>query len=168
MSAGQAPPLTLRLAERAYVLGLSLLVGAQCAVGYLVAPTLFAVVPERSLAGTIAGAIFARLGWAALAGYAVLLVLQLWLHRGAAGMPRWPRLALVGMLVLTAIGHLWLRPWIAAVREQVQAGGGFELAPAELRARFGMLHGASSLVFLAVTLLGVALLFRLREAQRSA
>ena len=85
-------PTPLRWVEGAYVLGLSLLVGAQLAVGYLVAPTLFAVVPERALAGTIAGAIFTRLGWIALAGYALLMLLQAWLD-GAAAAPaaRWPR-----------------------------------------------------------------------------
>ncbi len=167
MNHGNARFGPLRWAERLYVVGLALLVGAQCAVGYLVAPTLFAVVPERALAGTIAGAIFARLGWTALAGYAVLVLLQHWLHRARPAAPRWPRVALPAMLVLTAIGHLWLRPWIAEVRAQVQTAGGFELAPAELRARFGMLHGVSSLVFLAVTLIGVVLLLQLREGTHS-
>jgi len=169
VSTPDAPSAALRWVERAYVVGLALLVGAQLAVGYLVAPTLFAVVPERTLAGTIAGAIFYRLGWIALAGYALLIVLQALLRRAAPPRrPGWSQLALPAMLGLTAVGHLWLRPWIAEVRSQVQAGGGFELAPAALRARFGMLHGAASLVFMVVTVLGVALLLRLRADQRSA
>ena len=162
-------PTPLRWVEGAYVLGLSLLVGAQLAVGYLVAPTLFAVVPERALAGTIAGAIFTRLGWIALAGYALLMLLQAWLD-GAAAAPaaRWPRRCLLLMLALTAVGHLWLRPWIAELRAQIQGAGGFDGAPAALRARFGMLHGASSVLFLLVTVLGLCLLLRLRAAPRSA
>jgi hypothetical protein len=156
----RSPP---RPADRAYVVLLALLVGAQVAVGGLVAPALFAVVPDRTLAGTVAGEIFTRLGWVSLAVLPVLWLLQ-WNQSVAAGTraSRWWRLPLPLMLVLTAVGHLGLRPWIAAVRSEVQARGGFEICPPALKAQFGILHGASSLVFLAVAVLGISLLLRLR------
>lgn len=159
----------LRWIEALYVLGLTLLVGAQLAVGYLVAPTLFAVVPERALAGTLAGEIFARLGWIAFTLLPLLFLLQrqLWAAAGAPVAVRW-RLLLPTMWVLTCIGHLGLRPWIARVRSEIQALGGFEVCPPELRARFGMLHGASSLVFMLVSVLGLLLLWRLRERSADA
>lgn len=154
----------LRWGERIYVVALALLVGAQVAVGYLVAPALFAVVPERVQAGTIAGEVFARLGWLSVLVLPLLIALQDWLQRaGAAPRPAWPlRLVLPAMLLLTLAGHLWLRPWIIAVRSQIAVQGGFEHAAAGLRAQFGALHGASSLVFLLVSLLGIFMLSRLR------
>jgi hypothetical protein len=154
----------LRILECVYAVLLALLVGAQAAVGYLVAPTVFAVIPERALAGTVAGEIFARLGWLALAILALLLGLRLLLDRGRPqAPPRWVRAALAAMLVLTALAHLWIRPWIAGVRSLIQQQGGFAVCDPGLRARFGMLHGASSLLFLAAALLGLALLLRLRD-----
>ena len=153
----------VRPADRAYVILLALLVGGQVMVGGLVAPAVFAVVPDRSLAGTLAGEIFTRMGWVSLAVLPVLWLLQANQPvSGSAAARRWGRLPLPAMLVLTAIGHLGLRPWIASVRAEVQAQGGFEACAPALKAEFGMLHGASSLVFLAVALLGLSLLWRLR------
>jgi hypothetical protein len=150
--------------EAVYALLLALLVGAQAGVGGIVAPALFDTLRDRSLAGTVAGEIFARLGWLALGVLVVLLGLRIVLDRARRhAAPRWVVGALGAMLGLTALAHLWIRPWIAAVRATIQAAGGFELCDPALRARFGLLHGVSSLLFLAAALLGVALLLRLRE-----
>jgi hypothetical protein len=158
----------LGLMEGAYTLLLSMLVGAQCAVGYLVAPILFAVLPERALAGTVAGAVFERLGWCALVALFALLTLRLYLDRGNRRQaPAWVHTALAAMMALTAVGHLWIRPWIASVRVQIQRSGGFELCDPALRSRFGALHGLSSVLFLCVTLIGIALVLRLRDRAAS-
>lgn len=157
-----------RVLEATYAVLLGLWVGAQAAVGYLVAPILF-VVLERTQAGTVAGQIFERLGWIGMAVTLVLFVLRLLLDRLAldqlAGRasPRWVRQALLAMILLTAIGHFGIRPWIASVRQQIQAAGGFEACDPALRLAFGRLHGASSILFLLVSLLGLALLMRLRD-----
>ena len=154
-----------RVLERLYALLLALWVGAQCTVGYLVAPALFALLPDRMQAGTIAGHLFERLGWSGLAILLVLLVVRGILDRGhaAPSPPRWVRIALLVMLALTATGHLLVRPWIVSVRAQIHAAGGFERCDPALSAQFGRLHGLSSVLFLVVSALGIALLLRLRD-----
>ena len=153
-----------RTLERLYALLLALWVGAQCTVGYLVAPALFALLPDRMQAGTIVGYLFERLGWSGLVALLVLLVIRSVLDRGAsAPPPRWVRIALVAMLALTATGHLLVRPWIVSVRAQIHAAGGFERCDPALVAQFGRLHGLSSVLYLLGSLLGIALLLRLRD-----
>lgn len=159
----------MRWLERLHVVALALLVGAQCAVGYLVAPVLFALLPDRTTAGTIAGEIFSRLGWISLVVLPLLIVSHAMLDGGSpSGSRRAPglpleRAGLFAMLVLTGIGHFWLRPAIVETRAAIQAGGGFAAADAGLRAHFGLLHGLSSSVFLLVSLIGIVLLARLRR-----
>jgi Domain of unknown function (DUF4149) len=149
--------------ERIYIVILTLLVGTQAAVGYLVAPTLFEVIADRSTAGTVAGAIFERAGWLSLFGLVLLLVLRWKRDASRSTQSNIPVFTLMGMLGLTAIGHFAIRPWIAHVRAMIQQTGGFEHCEPAMRAQFGMLHGASSLVFLIVFVLGLSLILRLKE-----
>ena len=149
--------------ERIYSVVLTLLVGAQAAVGYLVAPTLFEVIADRSHAGSIAGVIFERMGWISLAGYLVLLGLRLNMDRSGLNPSRWPSRIILVALGFTAVGHGVIRPWIVTVRTSIQQSGGFEACDPAMRAQFGMLHGASSLLFLAVFILGLSLVLRLTE-----
>lgn len=155
-----------RMMERSYVVLLTLLVGGQAAVGYLVAPTLFEVIVNRSDAGTIAGAIFERMGWVSLVGYIMLLGLRWSMNRSGLVDSKWPLRVIVITLGITALGHFLIRPWIATVRATIQQAGGFEMCDPALRGQFGMLHGASSLLFLAAFILGLSLVIRLGEPPR--
>lgn len=152
------------MTERIYTVLLALLVGTQAAVGYLVAPTLFEVIADRGVAGTIAGAIFERTGWLSLAILIVLLILRWRLHQTQIVASRYPSLILITMLGLTAVGHLMIRPWIGHIRFMIQQSGGFEMCEPSMRNRFGMLHGISSILFLLVFILGLSLLWRLKES----
>jgi len=152
-----------RMIERIYIVVLTLLVGAQAAVGYLVAPTLFEVIADRSHAGSIAGVIFERMGWISLAGYVLLLGLRFKMDRSGLNPARWPSRIIVIALGITTLGHGVIRPWIVTVRTSIQQAGGFEACDPAMRAQFGMLHGASSLLFLAVFILGLSLVLRLKH-----
>ena len=131
-------------------------VGSLWTIGYIVAPTLFATLEDRSLAGTIAGRLFRVEAWISMACAAILALLLL---RDKAALPNFKAcLILVGaMLMCTLIGHFGLQPFMAALRES--AGG---LADERIRAKFGMLHGVSSTIYLVQSVLGAVLLLRMR------
>lgn len=126
---------------------LTVWVGSQWAIGYIAAPTLFATLDSRQLAGELAGRMFHTVYWLGLVAGLVLLAL-LWRH----GSPRqWRLWTLAGMIVLTAVGLFVIQPMMADLKAQ-------GLAPGSDAARtFGMLHGVSSLLYLAVSLAGAAL-----------
>ena len=55
--------------------------GSLWTIGYLVAPTLFATLADRVLAGTIAASLFNNLAWLSIACAVVMLVL-IWVSKG--------------------------------------------------------------------------------------
>ena len=122
-------------------------VGGVWAVGFLVAPALFAVL-TRADAGRVAATIFARLHLFGLVAGGMLIGFVLYEHRRRAFRTRrfW---LLTGMILLTAINHFG----IAAAMQALRGPGGV-IAPSAA-SQFGLLHGVSSAVFLAVAFLGI-------------
>jgi hypothetical protein len=127
---------------------LALMAGGMAVVGYVVAPTLFAML-ERTRAGEVAGQLFTWVALLATACSLIALALDLgWLR---AGRP-WVRACLVAILVLVAVGHFGLRPQMAALK----AAGAVEAMSAEARAAFGRWHGISAVLYLLQSLLALA------------
>lgn len=147
-------------AMRARVLTATLWVGSLWTIGYLVAPTLFASAIERPLAGMLAGRMFRAEAW--LSVFCALLLLAL-LKFGAADKSaiacRQLMYLVIGMLLCTLTGYFGLQPFMNALREAAGPDGVMESA---LRMRFGILHGISSVFYLIQSLLGVALVLRIR------
>ncbi|MBC7415469.1 MAG: DUF4149 domain-containing protein [Herminiimonas sp.] len=147
------------LQQRARLLIATFWVGSLWSIGYLVAPTLFATLADRALAGTIAGSLFRIEAWVSVV-CAVLLLAMLWRAEPQASGNRLTLLKLVlGMLACTLIGYFGLQPFMASIREASAAAGGMS---AEARTQFGALHGAASGIFLLQSLLGVVLILKLR------
>jgi len=147
------------IAARARFLVTAFWVGSLWTVGYLVAPTLFATLGDRVLAGTVAGNIFRVEAWVSVGcGLALLLLSRL--DKLEAGAVRRPLVGLiVAMLVCTLLGYFGIEPFMAALREGAGPGGVMQSA---VRTRFGILHGLSSAFYLAESLFGVLLLLRTR------
>jgi len=126
-------------------------------VGYVVAPTLFITLPDRALAGMIAGQVFRVEAWLSLAcGLGLLL-----LFAAARGLAH-KRLMLwlvLAMLLCTLVGYFGLQPAMAALKAELAPGAVLEGAA---RARFGMLHGVASLIYLIQSVLAVTLVWRSR------
>jgi hypothetical protein len=121
--------------------------GSLWAVGYLVAPTLFATLSDRTLAGTIAGNMFHAMAMLSL-GCGVAMGLLLWLGT-RDWQPKRRRtvlLIVVVMVMCTVATHFGLQPMMAELR----ATG---LADEAVKNRFGMLHGVSSVIYLVQSLL---------------
>ncbi|MGB6056533.1 MAG: DUF4149 domain-containing protein, partial [Burkholderiaceae bacterium] len=89
---------------------------------------------------------------------ALLALLAAARHRGESVRTQ---LALVAaMLVCTLVGYFGLQPFMAALREAAAAAGGMS---GDIKTRFGLLHGVASLLHLAQSLLGVALILQVRK-----
>lgn len=118
------------------------------AVGYLVAPTLFAMLEDKAMAGTIAGRLFTVMSYVGLVSGGLLL-LSLFMDSGQRLLRQWRGPVLISMLVIICIGQFVLQPQMVALRD---AG----LNGAKLHA-FMRLHGISQVLFLFVSLGGLAL-----------
>ena len=126
---------------------LALWVGALWTVGFLVTPVLFAEL-DRHTAGSIAGILFHYLNFTGLLIGAFLLLRNRWAAQSATA----PALLLVLMLLGILINEFGFTPEIAALREAGLAEGSQEAE------RFGMLHGAASVLYLINALFGMTLL----------
>ncbi|GAC1413351.1 MAG: DUF4149 domain-containing protein [Burkholderiaceae bacterium] len=140
----------------------TLWVGSLWTTGYVVAPTLFATLADRGLAGTIAGSLFRVEAWLSL-GCSVTL-LMLCFTPEARALPEHPTIVrlILGVAACTLIGHFCLQPLMAEIRAVGVPVGG--MAPA-LKMRFGALHGVSRGFYLIPSRLGVALLLMLGADQ---
>ncbi len=139
-------PAKARLLERARLLVAVLWAGSLWTVGYLVAPTLFATLSDRALAGTIAGAMFHAEAMLSLGCALALLVLLKFATPDWTPRRRRTMLALVAAMALcTVVSHYGLQPMMAELRAAAGPGGVMESAA---RSRFGMLHGVSSVIYL--------------------
>lgn len=124
----------------------TLWVGSQWTIGYLVAPVLFGHLADRAQAGTLAGAMFQIEAWMSL--LAPLLLWRLMFPR------KWGRqqAVLLAMALCTVLGYFALQPSMAALRPLIATD-------AQAHARFGMLHGISSVCYGIQSVLGLALLW---------
>lgn len=129
---------------RARVLLVTIWAGSIWTLGYLVAPVLFSTLADRALAGTIAGSMFRAGAWVSMV-CALLLMALLWVDRSFQ--QRRTALYLVAaMLSCVLIAYFGLQPYMAALKESAVFTGG--VMDEASRARFGLLHGVASLIYL--------------------
>jgi len=130
--------------------------GSLWTVGYLVAPTLFATLSDRVLAGTVAASMFRSQAWLSIACAMLLLVL---LRFGVPDRRRTLLALALAMLFCTLVVHFGLQPMMGALREAAGPGGVLESAA---KSRFGMLHGISSVIYLVQSGLAGVLVWKMR------
>lgn len=142
-----------KLADALYQLAITLWVGALFAIGYLAAPTLFAQLADRTLAGSLAGEMFKWVAWLGIACAAYLL-LFLMARRGFGVFKSAVFWLVLVMLGLTVAGYFGIAPILAQLKADALPRQVMESA---LRDRFATWHGISSGLYLIESLLGVAL-----------
>jgi hypothetical protein len=143
-----------RLADALYNIALTLWVGGLWAIGYLVAPTLFAILGgDRPLAGVLAGKLFELIGWIGLACASYLLLFEL-LRMGTAAWRRRTFWLLLVMLLLTLVSLFGVQPLLAQIKADALPR---EVMESVLRNRFATWHGVSSILYLVQSLLGLLL-----------
>ena len=144
--------------SRLRVLLVTLWAGSLWTVGYLVAPVLFASLPDRSLAGSIAGMLFRAQAWLSLV-CGLLLLLLVWLDKSLSP-KRTPIILMIAMLACALIGYFVLQPFMAEVRAAAANNGG--VMDEAMRSRFGMLHGIASVIYLLQSVLAIVLVVKTR------
>lgn len=104
---------------------------------------LFTVLDDRQLAGMLAGTLFRIVAYLGLVCGGLLLLGQVW----RSGWKQWRVHALLVMFAFTALGQFVLQPRMTAAKAAGEAAS----------SQFATLHGISSSLFLAVSLLALAL-----------
>lgn len=128
-------------------------VGALWTVGLVVLPTLFHVLPDRQLAGSIAGRLISYTAYISLGCGAYLLLTRLG-RFGTQALKQALFWTVVLMLVLAAAGQFGVQPIMERLREQALPR---QVMESMLRDRFATWHGVASVLYLIECVAGVAL-----------
>ena len=145
-------------------LGLSIWLGSDVFLSFVVAPGAFSVLASRDQAGAVVGYSLGRMHWMGIVCGVVILLVRVLRVRGLAALVTPAALCVVLMNLLTAISQLAVSPRMAVLRVQM---GSIE-ATAEgnpLLAEFARLHTISVGLESGVLLAGMLALFLMaREA----
>lgn len=141
------------VADAVQTVAATLWVGGLWITGLVVAPTLFAAIPDRALAGLVAGKLFTLIAWIGMVCAACLMACRL-LRYGRNVLRQALFWIPVVMLALVLAGEFGVQPLMAELRAQALPQAVMESA---LRARFAVWHGVASVLFLIQCVLGGAL-----------
>jgi MFS family permease len=142
-----------KLASALYSIAVAVWVGSLLAIGYIAAPVLFAQLADRSLAGNLAGAMFTVMAWVGFVcgTYLILFLAFTKGWRAVKSLVFWIVLLMLG---LTAVGYFGVQPIMVQLKADALPRYVMESA---LRDRFATLHGVASALYLAQSVLGIAL-----------
>ena len=143
------------LAEGVYAVALTLWIGGMWAIGYIVAPTLFYSLPDRALAGMLAGKLFTLMAYVGI-GCAVYLLLYRLARFGGAGFRHGAFWIMLLMLLLGLTGEFGVQPVLAGLKHQALPA---EVMESVFRDRFATWHGVASVLYLIQSGLGVLLVW---------
>ena len=138
------------------VLVASAWVGGMWTAGYVAAPVLFQALPDKTMAGMVAGKLFTVAAYVGLF-CAVYLLSYLYLSRGIQVLRQSVFWIVVAMLFFTLSGQYGLQPLLADLKAQAFPQYVMESAFA---GQFRFWHGVSSIIFLVQSLLGGVLLLK--------
>ncbi|MFH0934243.1 MAG: DUF4149 domain-containing protein [Pseudomonadota bacterium] len=139
-------------------LSITLWVGGMWMLGYVVVPALFRLLPDRMLAGRIAGELFTLLALIGIVCALYLLLFQLQ-RFGRAALQRTAFRVAAAMLLLVLIGQFALQPILADLKAQAAP---LDVMASPFAAQFKTWHAVSSIVFLVQSLLGIRLVLAKR------
>jgi len=128
-------------------------VGGMWLLGYVVVPVLFKALPDRQLAGMVAGQLFTLLAYIGIACALYLLLYQLQ-QSGRAALRLNAFRVTVAMLLLVLAGEFILQPILAGLKLQALP---LDVMNSVFAAQFKTWHAVSSILFLIQSVLGIAL-----------
>ena len=143
-------------------LSVTLWVGGMWMLGYVVVPVLFKTLPDRMLAGMIAGQLFTLLAYIGVACALYLLLYQLQ-QSGRAALRRTAFRITAAMLLLVLIGQFVLQPILADLKVQALP---LDVMNSALATQFKTWHAVSGVIYLVQSLLGIALVLASGNLQR--
>lgn len=133
---------------------LTLWIGGLWIIGYLVVPTLFAVLDDRHTAGLLAGKLFQTINFVGL-GIGTFLLISVLMSSGEQRfnlmLRKWRVWVIATMLLVIAVAAFVIQPMMQELKLQGLVEGSVEAS------QFGRLHGVSSILFLLNSLLGLLL-----------
>jgi hypothetical protein len=148
-----------KLADALQAVAATLWVGGLWVVGFVVAPVLFSTLPDRAMAGLLAGKLFGLIAWIGI-GCALYLLLFRWARYGAAAFRQGVLWLLLMMLLLACAGEFGVQPVMAALKDQALPK---QVMESVFRDRFAVWHGVSSGLYVIQSLLGIALVILLNR-----
>lgn len=125
-------------------LSAGLWVGGIWAIGYLAVPLLFQNLPDRQLAGMIAGKMFTGMAFVGLGCGLYLLAFQL-RQFGRLVWKQRPFLVAMAMLILLLIGQFAIQPIMAELKLQALP---LDVMQSAMASQFRALHGVASILYL--------------------
>ncbi len=140
-------------------LSATLWVGGTWMLGYVVVPALFKVLPDRQLAGMVAGQLFTLLACIGIACALYLLLYRLQ-RFGRTALKQAAFRITVAMLLLVLAGQFVLQPILADLKAQALP---LDVMKSALASQFMTWHGVSSILYLIQSLLGIALVLDRRD-----
>jgi hypothetical protein len=144
-------------ADKLALITVTLWVGALWAIGAIAAPTLFNILPERHLAGMLAGKMFTVVAYIGI-GSAFYLLIHRVIRFGVTAFKQGFTWAVIAMLLLTLAGHFGIQPVIASINAQAPA----DVMQSVFADRFKAWHGIASIAYLIECVLGIFLVLRAR------
>lgn len=139
----------------------TLWVGALWVIGFMVAPTLFSSLPDKTFAGLLAARLFRLVAYTGLACGSYLVLYRL-LSYGTRAFRQGFFWTAVVMLLLTLASHYGIDPLLA--RARFMPGG---LLHSVFRDRFATWHGIASVLFVIEAVLGFWLVLGQQPAGRA-
>jgi hypothetical protein len=132
-----------RIADAFHYLAVTLWAGSLWAIGLLAAPSLFRYLPDRALAGSLAGRLFLYVSLIGLACGAYLLLFRLARFGTQAFRQGFFWIVLL-MLALTIVGEFGVQPILASLKEQALPR---QVMESVFRDRFSAWHGVASVLY---------------------
>ena len=148
-----------KIADNLALLTAAIWLGGMCAIGYLAAPVLFQTLPDRQLAGMLAGKLFAAMAYTGIVCALYLLVY----HCASFGRQVFRQKLfwmIVVMLLLTLVGQFGIQPILADLKAQALPA---EVMHSEFAGAFKTWHGAASVIYLAQSLMGIVLVLKISK-----
>jgi uncharacterized membrane protein YozB (DUF420 family) len=128
-------------------------VGGIWAVGYLAVPVLFQSLPDRQLAGLLAGKMFSLMAYVGI-GCAVYLLANQIRQFGINAWKHKTFILIASMLALLFVGQFVIQPFMAALKAQAFP---LDVMQSSLASQFKVMHGLASILYLIQSLLGLVL-----------
>jgi hypothetical protein len=145
----------MKFTDRLAAIAITLWVGGLWAMG-AAAWILFANLPDKQLAGMLAGKLFTLIAYIGMACGLYLLVFRL-SRMGASAFKQAFFWAVLLMLLLTLGGHFGIQPILESLKAQAMPKAVMESI---FRDRFQAWHGVSSVMYLVEALLGLVLVLK--------
>ena len=141
------------------LLAITAWVGSIWGVGYLAVPVLFQTLPDKMMAGMLAGKMFTLVAYVGMVSACYLLIRQLAISGTAALRLTVFRVASL-MLLLTLVIQFGLQPAMADLKAQAFPE---DIKHSAYAARFDTLHHVASFLYVIQSLLGILLVLQAKR-----